>query len=117
MTKKRGAVSFKAGGETYKLKFSTNAMVLFEETHGVDFTKVQDYFDQASHGAISFKAMRALLYAGLSDNHGITIEAAGGLIDELGFTDAMVKVAEAIQAAFPKPERKSGNDQAAPAKE
>ena len=109
MAKRNGSVKLKVGRKSMTLRFSTNAMVLFEDTHDVPFTRVMEYFERAGQGDISFKAMRALLYAGLSDEHDISLEQAGELIDEIGFAVAMEKVAEAIMLAFPEQEEPAGN--------
>lgn len=118
----KGAVTLAVGDTQHSLRFSTNAMVLFEETYGQNFTSVESFARGVDVGSVSFRCLRALIYAGLSDDTDITLKQAGAVIDDVGFPEAMRVVLEAVRIAFPEPEEDQGksavgNDKAVSAPE
>ena len=97
------------GDETLKLRFSTNAMVTFEEVYGQNFTVVESFAKAVDVGSVSFKCLRALIFAGVSDSDPISLTRAGDIIDEVGAGVAMRVVMEAVRSAFPDPDGEEGN--------
>ncbi len=108
----KGSVTLTVGEAEHSLRFTTNAIVLFEETYGQNFTAVESFARSVDVGSVSFRCLRALIYAGLSDSADITLKQAGAIIDEVGFPKAMGAALEAVQAAFPEPEQKPGDKSA-----
>lgn len=102
MAKKKRIITLFDGDEELKLRFTTNAMVAYEELMGAEFTSVMEHFRNATGGRIAFKVMRAILWAGLVEHQpDIKVSDAGGILDRVGLTEAMAKVSEAVQSAFP----------------
>lgn len=104
----KGAVTLTVGEDEHSLRFSTNAMVLFEEAYGQNFTAVEAFARSVDVGSVSFRCLRALIYAGLSDSSEVTLKEAGAIIDKIGFPKAMGAALEAVQVAFPEPDQKPG---------
>lgn len=94
--KNKGEVEFKAGGETYKLRFSIDSLCELEDLSGKGIAALaQELSDPAK---VSIKLMRQVFWAGLRDNHpDINLKAAGELIVEAG---GMLPVAELVGQAF-----------------
>lgn len=85
--------------EDYYLRYGTNAMVEFEDATGEEFLVVATKMER---GAVSFKMLRSLVWAGLLDcDEDIKQKEAGNLVDEVGFERTVEKVGQAIEAAFP----------------
>ena len=96
MSKANGKV--KLTEELY-LKYTTNALVEFEDETGQEFLTVATKMER---GNVSFKMLRALVWAGLIDSDDeITVEKTGDIIDEVGFEKTLEKAMDAIQAMFP----------------
>ncbi len=95
----RGQVAIEAGGKTYTLKFSTNAICEAEAVSGGrSFGHLCDGI-----AAVDFRAMRALLWAGLKQAHPeMTLDLAGNLLDEVEPLEIGAKLNEAIELAYPK---------------
>ncbi|WP_172332496.1 hypothetical protein [Mangrovicoccus sp. HB161399] len=90
------------GATEYRLRFTTNAMVAFEEETGSSILSIAKSFDAGDEGAIKFSTVRLLAWASLlHGDRGITQEAAGDVIDACGFPAFMAAIGEAIHAAFP----------------
>jgi len=102
-----------ADGSEWQLVYTVNAMIAFEEETGSDLLSV------FKDGQIGLKAARSLIWAGLKTHHpGMTMDAAGDVIDACGFQAAMDGVAAAITAAFPAQKQagkggRAGNGKAA----
>lgn len=107
MNSKRGSVPFEADGGKYALRYSTNAIVEFQ-----DETKLTlaDGLATLRGGSIDFKMLRALLWAGLRDMDKSLAEA-GDILDALGVQRTYECVQEAVSLAFPPPpeEEKDGD--------
>ena len=101
MGRGQGDVSFEAGGETYTLRFSANAICEIEAEGPESFMELTAAFDQN----VKMIYVRRMIWGGLQDHHqGLTIRAAGVIIDELGLSEAIRLVFEAVNAAFGKPD-------------
>lgn len=104
--KHRGEVSLQALGQTWKLRFSTNSLCELEEQAGEPLQSLAGKMDNPETARIG--TLRAILWAGLLDNHeGITLRQAGDIIDDLGTADAGAKIGEAFQLAFPEADGKA----------
>ncbi|HEY8342927.1 MAG TPA: hypothetical protein VIK75_08050 [Calditerricola sp.] len=90
--KHRGEVELKAGDKTYVLRYTTNSLVRLEDELGKPAMELGESFHEA----------RALFWAGLLHAHpDLTMEQAGEIMDEVGFTEAVLKATEALKLAFP----------------
>jgi hypothetical protein len=96
----RGEVGFEADGKSYTLRYSTNALC-----------ELEDHFNQpinAIIGALQDKSslritmIRAVVLFGLRDKQpDMTELAAGEIISAVGLAAMVLKVGEALKAAFP----------------
>lgn len=113
--KHKGEVSFKIDGQEWTLRFSTNALCELEEKAGCGALGfVQQMADwEDNPGKIEFTKLRLLFWAGLTDNHDVDVKQAGKLISELSIDEAMPKVMEAFQLAFPEQDEGEGKPKAA----
>jgi len=104
--KQRGEVSIEALGETWRLKFSTNAICELEDLLDEPLSVTAEKMNDPKTAKI--KTLRAVLWAGLVDGHeGITIRQAGEIMDEAGAALVGEKIGEAFQIAFPQTEGKA----------
>ncbi len=103
-------VKVSALSQPYKVCFTTEAQVAFEDAAGgVSFFGVLQAFQEGSLPAV--KIIRNLLWAGLTEHQSkITQKDASLIMDELGVRRVAEIVGEAIQLAFP--ESKEGGGQA-----
>lgn len=111
----------KAGGEPWKIAFTTNAMCAYEEETDKDFTSVAEALSGANEGRLSMRVMRTILWAGLQEHQeGATMREAGKVLDACGMTPTGEAIASAIRLAFPEAKEAAGNGgkvgKAAPAK-
>ncbi|ADU50171.1 hypothetical protein Tmar_0046 [Thermaerobacter marianensis DSM 12885] len=89
----RGEVELKAGGKTYVLRYTTNAMVQLEEMLGRSVLEIVNN--------PSFTDARAMVWAGLLHAHpGLTLEQAGEIMDEAGVVEAIQAAGQALKKAF-----------------
>ncbi len=114
----RGAVPFEADGASYVLRFSTNAMVRYEDLTG---ETVREAFYALLTARLpedgeakpnvkkllaqergTRKRIRRLFWAGLSAAS-LSEDAAGEIIDAVGEDEAGRLLAEALKLAFPPP--------------
>lgn len=100
-TKRQGFVALRAGDRALTLRFSNNAICLYEELSSGPFTDVLKLFEGAKTGTLHFSAIRKLVVAGLSDTQEVTLREAGEIIDEAGLELVVEKIGEAIEAALP----------------
>lgn len=99
MNPHKGEVELVAGGQTYRLRLATNALITAE---GLLDKGVQDIADMLSD-AKTFRlgTARVLLFAGLQESHpSLSIEDAGEIIGEIGIPAVVAKLGESMQAAF-----------------
>jgi hypothetical protein len=94
----RSKVNFDVEGKTYTLHYTTNAFVEFEDETG------QSVLDVLGREDISLKTIRALVWAGLVENHeGITPRDAGRIIDAAGGLEPIMDLINgAIAASLPQ---------------
>ena len=98
MSRLEGTASFRIGGETYRLVYNNDAFVEVEDLLGRSFL---DVLAELSKGNPRIGSIRALLWAGLQNQHqGIELGQCGDWLmqGEQAAIDAMSK---AIQAAMP----------------
>lgn len=107
-------------GETrVQLAYTNAAQVEYEDRFDESFLKVAERFSKAGLKNIRITYLRDLLGIGLrARDPDITDARAGEIIDEIGLGEALAKIGQAIEAAFPdaKPEGgKAGNGRTAKA--
>jgi hypothetical protein len=97
----RGHVSFEAGGRTWTLVYSINALIEIEESLGVAVKDVGRIL--SSPDGVPLKTLRTLFRCGLVDHHPeVDDKTAGVLMSEIGLNGEAVEVmARALNAAFP----------------
>jgi hypothetical protein len=98
MNSKRGGVTLTVGGVDYIVRVNTNAMVRYQDHTGESFLEGIAAL-QANQSDV--RRMRNLFWAGVSHLEDMTPEAAGDLMDEAGFAQALEKISEAAALAFP----------------
>jgi len=114
MGRGQGDVTLKAGGDTYTIRMSMNAICDIEEESGRSFSEVTD--EMSAKTKVSVRLTRLLLWGGLQEHHeGMTIKGAGVVLEAAGLPDTISAVGKAIGAAFgsgdDKPKAK-GKDEA-----
>jgi hypothetical protein len=110
-----GGVSFEANGQTYKLRYSVDAMCALEEVCGgkgiiAIATDLQD------PQKVSLTLIRKVIWAGLREHHPeVEVKAAGVLIEQIG---GLMKAIELIQRGLEaaSPEAKKGDAAEVPPK-
>lgn len=101
-TKRQGFVALRAGDRALTLRFSMNAICLYEEMAGHNFIDgINQLQADTTRGTLSFTQVRRLLVAGLSDTDNVTPQEAGEIMTELGIEAVVEKLGEAIEAALP----------------
>ena len=106
----RGEVDFEAGGKTYTLKMSTNAICQIEDLSGKSINEFsQGLFDPALFRIANLRLIFfACLLGGKSEV--ASLLDAGEILDAVGFEDGGVLIRTAYQRAFPTPEEGDGED-------
>lgn len=98
----RGEVAFKAGDAEYKLSFSINALCELEDALGEGVNAVAAQLSDPA--SVRIKTVRAVLWAGLLDNHsGLSLDDAGRIMSDAGVPATMQAIGRAFAAAFPEP--------------
>ncbi|PTR15392.1 hypothetical protein C8J28_114113 [Cereibacter azotoformans] len=96
----RGAIPFEAEGRARFLRLTTNAQVRYQERAGETLVDaIVAMQGEASQG--DMLRLRRLIWAGLG-HEGLSEDAAGDLIDEIGLAEASRLLGDAIRAAFPE---------------
>ncbi|MWP40197.1 hypothetical protein GQY15_21875 [Rhodobacter sphaeroides] len=99
----RGAVPFEAEGRERFLRLTTNAQVRYQERAGETLVDaIVAMQGEASQG--DMLRLRRLIWAGMG-HEGLSEDAAGDLIDEIGLAEASRLLGDAIRAAFPEAAR------------
>ncbi|MBQ2263266.1 MAG: hypothetical protein II336_18130 [Loktanella sp.] len=99
----RGEVSLQAGGETYRLAFTTNSICELEDAVGVSITVFNKRF-LVKPEEVKLFDLRLLLWGAMLEHHdGATIKDAGRLIDNVGFAQAAQDAMKALELYFPDP--------------
>jgi hypothetical protein len=87
------SVPIELGGATRHLRYSFNALCLLEDTLGLPIADI----GAALAGSVKLGTVRALLYAGLSDeDDALTLKDVGDLLE----SNRLGEYAEAIRKAF-----------------
>ena len=102
----RGGVTFDALGKAWEAKFTTNAICRVEERAG---RSLEDVLADVTVPGKRTLAYRLLLWAALG---GVTVEAAGEIMDDLGLVEVDRIISAALRAAFPAPDGDAGNGEA-----
>jgi hypothetical protein len=104
----KGQVSFQADGETYLLEMTPNAYCELEDEAGMDTLSFVSKIQAAvAGGKISFKDLRLLMWAALTEHHeGLTTKDAGDVMKAVGFERASDLVLQAINGSFPEDQKK-----------
>lgn len=96
----RGAIPFEAEGRARFLRLTTNAQVRYQERAGE--TLVDAIVAMQGEGSQGdMLRLRRLIWAGMG-HEGLSEDAAGDLIDEIGLAEASRLLGDAIRAAFPE---------------
>lgn len=104
--KHRGEVSFEAMGQTWRLRYGTNALCEIEAAfgEGINATLAKLQSDDPS-----IRTMRTIMACGL----GVSGDEAGDIMDEIGMERSGELIGQAMTLAFPQPEANAGNGKAA----
>lgn len=106
----KGEVAFDAGGKSYTLHFSTNAICELEDKLDRSFIAISSELAKAASAPekIRLTTLRAIFWAGLQDHHpDIDLKAAGKLVVAAGGMAGVMKlISEGFERAFPDPETK-----------
>ena len=96
----RGEATFEVDGKQYRVRFSWNAAAVYEETAG---RPLSDALLDVARERFSAKSLRAMLWAGLQDEHeDVTLKDAGRLIDKMGRKEAQRVMGVALRYFFPE---------------
>lgn len=95
-----GDVSFETDGQSYRLRYSINALCDMEEALGMG---VRDFYRLVTSGDLRMSHVRGAFWAGLRHHQpNITKAQAGNIIQSLGGAEqAMELLGEALTRAFP----------------
>lgn len=99
----RGHTGLTIDGVDYTLAFTANAMCELEEKTGQSVPLFLAGLEDPKNPP-GFKEIRLLLWAGLLDQHGLDLKAAGDLIDAIGLDAMGEKMAEAMARSLPSPD-------------
>lgn len=95
-----GEVTLDAGGEAYRLVFSTNALAALEERLDMSVKKIGALFGDD----MRLGHLRVLLWAGLFDHHDVSELDAGKIMDAAGAAAVGDAIGKAFTLAFPQEE-------------
>ena len=99
MNKLKGEVAFEAGGESYRMVYSINALCVLEDRMGKPVQEIGALLG----GAVGMADLRAIFWAGLVEYQpNLTETEAGSLMARLdsGLQSAVELIREAFAAAF-----------------
>lgn len=94
-----GTVEFEAGGKSYTMRISTNAQVRYQRAVGETFL---DGLSAIQENPSDTERLRRLIWTSMSHVDGMTEDAAGDIMDDLGIEAAIGKLSEAVTAAYPQ---------------
>lgn len=95
-----GECKLTAGDATYTLRYGAFAIAELETELNRPMISIATELENADKRRV--KTVIAALWAGLQEHHeGLTIRDAARIMDTMGFVDAALKVAEALNLAFP----------------
>lgn len=104
----KGEVTFEAGGATYTMRLSVDALCSLEEITGKSIMVLAEELSDPERMTLS--RVRQVMAASLREHHpDLSLQDAGELIIAAGGLTAMVgKIGEAFAAAFPEGQAGSG---------
>lgn len=91
----KGEVGFEADGKTYKLRYSSNALC---ELEGELKCGINDIIERFKN--MSMRDARAIFWAGLTENHDLSLKEAGKILDEVTLPKATDLIGKAFILAF-----------------
>lgn len=101
MNQHKGEVVFDAGGQQWRLVYSFNALCALEEQTGRGFVELAAKL--ADPAKVRLADIRAVLWAGLIENHAVvTLKQAGEIIGEIGIGKGLELFNRAVTLAFPE---------------
>jgi hypothetical protein len=104
----RGEASFEVDGKTYRLRYDWNAAAEFEDAAG---RPLSDALLDVAREKLSAKSLRAMLWAGLQQEHPeATLKDVGRLIDRTGRREAQRLMGSALRYFFPELEEATGSN-------
>lgn len=106
----RGKVTFKAAGQDYVLRFTTNRLCELEEEAGESIMAICAKMEDPE--AVKFTDLRRIFRAGLVGD--FTLAEAGDILDQIGVAQGLVLASEAMAAAFDISDQKPGDTQGKP---
>jgi hypothetical protein len=100
----KGEVGFEAGGESYTLRYSIDALCELEAAAGMGTPAIARVL--ADEDKLSLTLLRQIMWAGLRDHHpDVDLKAAGELIVLAGGASVVMGFVErAFELAFPPPQ-------------
>lgn len=109
--KSRGEVAFEAGGKTYTLRLSVNAIAEIEDLlGGLGIAEITASLAKSP----KLGTLRALVWGGLRQHHpDLSLFDAGDIIGDVGVTRTSEIIGESLAAAFP--EATEGDNHPSPA--
>lgn len=107
----KGELAFTAGGTSYTLHFSVNALCVLEGATRMNASAIAAMLSDPAQ--VGMTTIRTLFRCGLSDRHPELGDIeVGRIMTEIGTTEAMRLVGEAFGLAFPAAE--DGEEDAGP---
>lgn len=90
-------------GVTYKLRFSINAMIAFEQVTGKKVSDLGDILQDMGKRDVDVVLLRNLFHGVLHDYHPeITLDEAGLMMSDIGIMEAAELVVQVMFLAFPE---------------
>ena len=99
----RGQTALTIGARTFTLAFTANALCELEDATGQSVPAFLAGLEDPANPP-GFKTIRLLLWAGLLDQHGLSLQDAGKLIDEVGLDVIGERLGAAIEQSMPGPD-------------
>jgi hypothetical protein len=110
----RGEAEFTVDGRAYKVRYSWNSAADFEDA--LQGRALSDALLDVAKQRLSAKSLRAMLWAGLQENHPeVTLKEAGDLIGRMGRREAQRVMGAALRYYFPELEEGKDPDPPKPA--
>jgi hypothetical protein len=104
----RGETTFEANGKEYRVRFNWNVAAEYELPAGRPLSVgVQEILD----GKVSARSLRAMLWAGLQENHPeVSLKHAGEMLGAIGVKKGLDVMLEAVQYFYPAPDKDAPPD-------
>lgn len=98
--KERGEVDLVAGGTTYTLRLSINALAEVEQMMGLGIDEILAVLRKPK-GGLRLTTWRGILWGALREFHKCTPDEAGEIMGVAGVPETVAKLNEAMAVAFP----------------